>query len=139
MADQVTITFTRERTITETFTNVRVEVERLRALVAELAEEHADDIVNGLTAWNVDDLAPVLAAIVAETNAVPTESKTDDSISRITEDADAYLCGAHLVDEHCSECGECPDECSCDECEECGESSDDCACEEEEEDDEDDA
>jgi hypothetical protein len=109
----ITITFMRERTITETFT-VEVTPERLRELVAEHAPSHSDDIANSLTAYNEDDMAPVLDRIVVESGATSEETKTSDLIYvQGREDIADYICGDHAPDDHCKDCEQCPDDCTC--------------------------
>jgi len=134
-------TVSTERVVDETFT-VQISHARLRELIAEHAPDgwKTDDPSSVLDSvyMNVAAMAPLMAAIAADVNAVPTVEVTTDTTSEdingprgmgpVESNADEFEGDDEDDDEEtCDECGEIPDECVC------GDEDDD-----EDEDDEDD-
>ena len=144
MSEQ-TVTFSFEydetTTVRRSFADVTISATRYAELLAQHAPSHVGSPASVIDdAWSDGDLIPFLAALAAEVGAEPVDGRTEvvyDMVSRPTHDAGDTFCDEHggLLADHCEECEEC--ECDGEHCDECGERTDDCTCEDEEDDEED--
>jgi len=111
----VTVSWKNTRTVTDEYTDVKVPLARLRALIGEHAPRWSDDVGQALDDANIwtSDFVPIMAAIAAESRAMPVSTVSDEDITDVEHDTAEFVCVDcnELVSAHCEECGEC--ECEC--------------------------